>query len=123
MHTAAPPTANRRRRNLIIAAIATLMVLATYAITTTLTASAADTPALRVLATSATPPPPPPSPADPLTPQGKPALSSSDENAGSPASAAFDGNTTGTRWSSAFTDPQWIRVDLGQTATISQFKL
>ena len=26
--------------------------------------------------------------------------------------AAFDGNT-GTRWSSAFTDPQWIQVDLG----------
>ena len=31
----------------------------------------------------------------------------------------MDGNT-GTRWSSAFTDPQWLQVDLGATATISQ---
>ncbi|GAA3453136.1 discoidin domain-containing protein [Dactylosporangium matsuzakiense] len=49
--------------------------------------------------------------------QGKPATASSTENAASPASAAFDGNT-GTRWSSAFTDPQWIQVDLGATATV-----
>ncbi|WP_271190378.1 discoidin domain-containing protein, partial [Dactylosporangium matsuzakiense] len=101
MHTAAPPTASHRRRNLIIAVVAALVVLVTYAITTTLSASAADT----------------------LISQGKTATSSSDENAGTPASAAFDGNTTGTRWSSAFTDPQWIRVDLGANATISQVKL
>lgn len=34
-----------------------------------------------------------------------------------PASAAVDGNT-GTRWSSTFSDPQWLTVDLGATATI-----
>ncbi|UWP87539.1 discoidin domain-containing protein [Dactylosporangium fulvum] len=49
--------------------------------------------------------------------QDRPATASSTENAASPASAAFDGNT-GTRWSSAFGDPQWIQVDLGATATI-----
>jgi beta-glucosidase-like glycosyl hydrolase len=38
------------------------------------------------------------------------------------ASAAVDGNT-GTRWSSAFSDPQWLQVDLGATATISQIVL
>jgi beta-glucosidase len=57
-----------------------------------------------------------------LLSQGKPATASSVENAGSPASAAVDGNT-GTRWSSAFSDPQWLQVDLGATATISQVVL
>ena len=51
-----------------------------------------------------------------LLSQGKPATASSTENAGTPASAAVDGNT-GTRWSSAFSDPQWLQVDLGATAT------
>ncbi len=37
---------------------------------------------------------------------------SSTENDGTPGSAAVDGNT-GTRWSSAFSDPLWIYVDLG----------
>ena len=60
--------------------------------------------------------------ADPLISQGKPATASSTENAGTPASAAVDGNT-GTRWSSAFSDPQWIQVDLGATATITQVVL
>ena len=54
--------------------------------------------------------------------QGKPTTASSTENAGTPASAATDGNT-GTRWSSAFSDPQWLRVDLGATHSISQVKL
>src|SRR4051794_7164608 len=55
--------------------------------------------------------------------QGKPATASSSENAGAfPASAAVDGNT-GTRWSSAFSDPQWLRVDLGATATIRSVTL
>src|SRR6202034_1212332 len=34
-----------------------------------------------------------------------------------PASAATDGNT-GTRWSSAFSDPQWLEVDLGSTQAL-----
>src|ERR1700754_633852 len=60
--------------------------------------------------------------ADPLISQGRPTTASSTENAGTPASAAVDGNT-GTRWSSAFTVPQWIQVDLGATATVSRVVL
>ncbi|MFG1811995.1 discoidin domain-containing protein [Streptomyces sp. NPDC049040] len=54
--------------------------------------------------------------------QGKPATASSTENGSFPAANAVDGNT-GTRWSSAFSDPQWIQVDLGASHTISQVKL
>jgi hypothetical protein len=57
-----------------------------------------------------------------LISQGKPATASSVENAAFPASAAVDGNL-GTRWSSAFSDPQWLRVDLGAVATIDQVVL
>ena len=57
-----------------------------------------------------------------LLSQGKTATASSVENASFPASAAVDGNT-GTRWSSAFSDPQWLQVDLGGTATVSQVVL
>ncbi|MFR9780835.1 discoidin domain-containing protein [Micromonospora sp. MS34] len=60
--------------------------------------------------------------ADPLLSQGRPVTASSTENATFPASAAVDGNT-GTRWSSAFADPQWLRVDLGATAAVSQVVL
>src|SRR5262245_21002392 len=60
--------------------------------------------------------------AGPLISQGKTATASSTENASFAASAAVDGNA-GTRWSSAFSDPQWLQVDLGATATISQVVL
>ena len=51
-----------------------------------------------------------------------PATASSLENATFPASAAVDGNT-GTRWSSAFSDPQWLQVDLGASQTICEVTL
>src|SRR6201986_1937463 len=54
--------------------------------------------------------------------QGKTATASSVENATFPASNAVDGNT-GTRWSSAFSDPQWLEVDLGATDSITQVVL
>ncbi|MGW4465826.1 discoidin domain-containing protein [Micromonospora sp. NPDC004704] len=57
-----------------------------------------------------------------LISQGKPATASSTENGGTLAPAAVDGNA-GTRWSSAFSDPQWLQVDLGATATLSQVVL
>jgi hypothetical protein len=58
-----------------------------------------------------------------LLSQGKTATASSSENSGPyPASAAVDGNTA-TRWSSAFSDPQWLQVDLGATHTISKVAL
>src|SRR6266571_2505740 len=54
--------------------------------------------------------------------QGRPATASSVENAGTPATAAVDGNT-GTRWSSQFADPQWLQVDLGSTQQVCQVVL
>ncbi|MGX1365221.1 hypothetical protein RKD19_000580 [Streptomyces canus] len=51
--------------------------------------------------------------------QGRTATSSTTENSGTPASAAVDGDTA-TRWSSAFTDDQWLQVDLGATASLSR---
>jgi hypothetical protein len=53
----------------------------------------------------------------------KPATSSSNENAGTTPNLAVDGNTTGTRWSSAFSDPQWIQIDLGTAQSICHVKL
>ncbi|MGV9382243.1 discoidin domain-containing protein [Nonomuraea sp. NPDC003707] len=52
----------------------------------------------------------------------RPATASSIEGAGTPASAAFDG-APGTRWSSAFSDPQWIQVDLGAVRDICKVDL
>ena len=57
-----------------------------------------------------------------LLSQGAPATASSTESAAYPASDAVDGNT-GTRWSSAFSDPQWLQVDLGATASITSVTL
>ena len=56
-----------------------------------------------------------------LLSQGKPAVASSIEGAFTAASAV-DGNA-GTRWGSAFSDPQWIYVDLGQAASITRVVL
>src|SRR5690242_4298936 len=96
-----PPTAIHHRRSLMTFITALVIVLvAAYALVTAGQARAASS----------------------LLSQGRPATASSTENAGTPASAAVDGNT-GTRWSSAFTDPQWLQVDLGQTATIDQVVL
>ncbi|NUS63034.1 MAG: DUF1996 domain-containing protein [Saccharothrix sp.] len=64
----------------------------------------------------------PASAAPELLSQGKPVAASSTENGGTPASAAVDGNA-GTRWSSAASDPQWLRVDLGTSTAISQVTL
>ena len=52
----------------------------------------------------------------------KPVTVSSVENAGLSGANAVDGNTT-TRWSSAFSDPQWIYVDLQATFNINRVKL
>jgi len=57
-----------------------------------------------------------------LLSQGHLATASSSENGSFTAPNAVDGNT-GTRWSSAFSDPQWVQVDLGATHTISQVAL
>ncbi|MGW0563870.1 discoidin domain-containing protein [Streptomyces sp. NPDC003016] len=57
-----------------------------------------------------------------LLSQGKPVTASSQEHYGTPATAAVDGDN-GTRWSSAAADPQWIQVDLGAPASVSQVVL
>ncbi|WP_206318773.1 discoidin domain-containing protein [Actinacidiphila epipremni] len=57
-----------------------------------------------------------------LLSQGRTATASSSENDSFTAPMAVDGNT-GTRWSSAFSDPQWLQVDLGASHTISQVVL
>jgi beta-glucosidase-like glycosyl hydrolase len=56
-----------------------------------------------------------------LLSQGQPATASS-VTAGNAAANAVDGNAN-TRWESAYSDPQWLQVDLGSTATISQVVL
>jgi hypothetical protein len=50
------------------------------------------------------------------------ATASSQENAALAASKATDGSTT-TRWASAFADPQWLRLDLGQVQSINRIVL
>src|SRR3954452_20148262 len=104
MSIAAPPdthrSAARRRWRLGVVGGVVAAVVATYGVATALHADAAET----------------------LLSQGKPATASSTESAAFPASAAVDGNT-GTRWSSAFSDPQWLQVDLGASSTISSVVL
>ena len=51
-----------------------------------------------------------------------PVTVSSTESTSTPGSAAVDGNTT-TRWSSLYSDPQWIEVDLGTYYDISEVDL
>ncbi|WP_155856069.1 discoidin domain-containing protein [Cellulomonas sp. URHD0024] len=53
--------------------------------------------------------------------KGKPATASSTLGQASPA-LAVDGDA-GTRWESTFADNQWIQVDLGVTATLSEVQI
>ncbi|MEW2548828.1 discoidin domain-containing protein [Streptomyces sp. NPDC047002] len=57
-----------------------------------------------------------------LLSQGRTATASSAENDSFAAANAVDGNP-GTRWSSGFSDPQWLQVDLGSTRTLSKVAL
>jgi hypothetical protein len=60
--------------------------------------------------------------ADTLISTDRPVTASSIENSGTPANAVTDG-VASTRWSSAWSDPQWIAIDLGGSATISKVVL
>src|ERR1700761_2790853 len=91
-----PPPARRRLRYFLLAAATVLALVAGLLASGTGQAHAAST----------------------LLSQGQPTTASSTENAGTPAADATDGNT-GTRWSSAFSDPQWLQVDLGSGSTLS----
>jgi F5/8 type C domain-containing protein len=93
------PIARRWRKGAVVSFV--VAVVASYGVATALHADAAET----------------------LLSQGKPTTASSSENSGAfPASAATDGNT-GTRWSSAFSDPQWLQVDLGASSQITRVAL
>lgn len=52
----------------------------------------------------------------------RPTTASSNESTGLASNLAVDGNG-GTRWSSLYSDPQWIQVDLGTTYPISLVRL
>lgn len=64
--------------------------------------------------------------ADPDAPillsKGKPAAASSAEDEKTPAEFAFDGDPR-SRWSSRFSDPQWLTVDLGERHEINAFRI
>ncbi|WP_030462399.1 DUF1996 domain-containing protein [Kitasatospora sp. NRRL B-11411] len=60
--------------------------------------------------------------ADPLISQSKPVTASSVESASFPAAAVADNNLA-TRWASAWSDPQWVQIDLGGTASVSHVEL
>ncbi|MFK0322332.1 discoidin domain-containing protein, partial [Streptomyces sp. NPDC090231] len=94
-----PVASTRRRRTGVLTAVAGLVV--------SLLAFVPSTPA---------------NAAPTLLSQGKTVTASSQENYGTPAASAVDGDN-GTRWSSAASDPQWIEVDLGSSASVSQIAL
>ncbi|MEU3500571.1 ricin-type beta-trefoil lectin domain protein [Streptomyces hundungensis] len=52
----------------------------------------------------------------------RPATASSVQSAATPASSAVDGDGA-TRWSSQFSDAQWIQVDLGADRAVAEVKL
>ncbi|MCO5998996.1 discoidin domain-containing protein [Actinoallomurus rhizosphaericola] len=54
--------------------------------------------------------------------QGRPTTASSTEASGTAAANATDGNPS-SRWSSAFSDPQWLQVDLGAVHQLSHVVL
>ena len=61
--------------------------------------------------------------ADVLLSQGKPVATSTVESSSYAGTKAVDGSTT-TRWASAEgADPQWLRIDLGQSAAIHRVLL
>ncbi len=61
--------------------------------------------------------------ADTLLSQGRPATASSQEGDGLAAAAAVDGDLTGTRWASRWTDAEWLQVDLGAIRSLSRVVL
>ncbi|MEV5098113.1 discoidin domain-containing protein [Streptomyces rochei] len=66
---------------------------------------------------------PPAQAAETLLSQGKPATASSQEGDGYAPSAAVDGDLTGTRWASRWSDPEWFQVDLGRRSDLSRIVL
>lgn len=99
------------------------------AYTITATAGGVSGAASLTVGAAGTPPTPPPPPTSPTPPASanlalkKPVRVSSLENGQQfPGAAAVDGSY-GTRWASARTDSEWLRVDLGATYGVNRVKL
>ncbi|MCX5064286.1 discoidin domain-containing protein [Micromonospora lupini] len=95
-----------RRRSALAAAVSGLAVIVTYALAVTTpsaTAAAAGCGTANVAL-------------------NRPAIASSVENSRLSAANAVDGSAT-TRWSSAFSDPQWLQVDLGASTDVCEVVL
>ncbi|GAA3388054.1 discoidin domain-containing protein [Streptomyces roseoviridis] len=61
--------------------------------------------------------------AETLLSQGRTATASSQEGGAFSAAAAVDGDLTGTRWASQWSDAQWLQVDLGAVRDLSRVVL
>jgi hypothetical protein len=104
----------------IAAAVVVVAIAATRHPSAGRTAAAAGTPAPRHAAASRAPVLPGPVV---LLSQGRPVTASSVQPDSSWVAAnAVDGNT-GTRWSTDFSDPQWLEVDLGAVHSITKVAL
>ncbi len=64
----------------------------------------------------------PPPTCGPLISQGRPTTSSALEPGNFGPQNAVDGNPN-TRWSSAWSDPQWMQIDLGKSQPVTRVKL
>lgn len=93
-----------------------------YVITAT-SGGVSGTASLTVTGGSGPTPPPTPPTAGPNLALRKPARASSLENGAQFAAAAAVDGDYGTRWSSARTDAEWLRVDLGATYNVNRVKL
>ncbi|MEU4471051.1 discoidin domain-containing protein [Micromonospora sp. NPDC023888] len=97
-----------RRRCALAAAVSGLAVFVSYALAVT-TPSATATAAAAGCGTA-------------NVALNRPATASSVENSRLSAANAVDGSAT-TRWSSAFSDPQWLQVDLGASTDVCEVVL
>jgi C1A family cysteine protease len=100
--------------------------LSTHTPTPTPTSTPTGTPTASATATATATPTTPPTPTNTGiktdVAKNKTSSASSVESNTHAASNAFDGNQN-TRWSSLYSDPQWITVDLGNLYSIDQVKL
>lgn len=102
LHRSAPHDHRRESRRQVVVAslVGTAVVAAALAVGPTAPAAAAES----------------------LLSQGKNTSASSSQGNDTPASGATDGNL-GTRWSSKFTDNEWLQVNLGASSPISKVVL
>ncbi|MEV4118543.1 discoidin domain-containing protein [Micromonospora sp. NPDC049645] len=98
-----------RRRSALAAAVSGLAVFVTYALAVNIPSATATATASAGCGTT-------------NVALNRPATASSVENSRLSAANAVDGSAT-TRWSSAFSDPQWLQVDLGASTEVCEVVL